>query len=209
VILGIVSKESCKEWLQDNQAIILEDALRYIQGIDWDDPGDEYTYKASWWLYKKSIKWAITWDISILENIIDINDTAIFNSKLFNTIISNFLDLNGKLFTGSPLNKIKVISPIEFTRYMYQYLSDFPKELYEAYFEITGQRFSLEHYSPVRWFYERKSKLDIWDVKEGCCFIYHVDPMWLSRKRKSESLPPTISSLCEVNPVVCTKKALN
>ena len=79
----------------------------------------------------------------------------------------------------------------KFVKLMYQYISCFPAELFEAYTEITGESLLLDDLSEVREFYKNCSALDSWTGHQLCAYLSHCNPEVLNfiSENPKKSLP--------------------
>jgi hypothetical protein len=170
------AKEFYKQWLQDNNPLVLSDALYYVQGVDPNSPEAKFYQRSINWLFMKAILNASKYNMGPLRSILAIKDT------------------NKSCWSILSLTNINVVSRVEFTFYMYQFISDFPQELVEAYAEITGEELFLTDYSPVKFFYATLAKLDLWEIRKACSLVAHTGPNWKFWNPYSSYLPPIHNS---------------
>jgi hypothetical protein len=166
------TKELYKQWLQDKNPSALGDALYYVQGLDPHSPEAKFYKRSTNWLFVKAILNPSKYDVGPLRSMLALQDP----NKSFWSMLS--------------LKNINVVAPIEFTFYIYQFISEFPEELFEAYAEITGEELFLTDYSPVKFFYATQTKLDLWEIKKACCLVAHTNPDWRFWKPYGGYLPP-------------------
>lgn len=70
----------------------------------------------------------------------------------------------------------EIISRRHFSSLMYQYISDFPQELFSAYKQAVGVPLKLENSSPIRRVYDEYAKFDLWTLRVACSLVSHMHP---------------------------------
>jgi hypothetical protein len=70
----------------------------------------------------------------------------------------------------------KKISPIEIVRIAFQYEQKIPDYVINAYKTKTGEDLKYEDYSPVKQFYKKWGKYDLWTLHQAICLISGMSP---------------------------------
>lgn len=192
--------DSCKKWLCDNTPINVRQGLGNILSLN-------NLFKRLYQGQISHLRGRLLEDILGMPGLLQQgssseteNDMQLSGGRF--TVVDGIVTVDN--VTTIETNYINSIIPYDyirsrpkFVKLMYQYISCFPAELFEAYTEITGENLILDDLSEVREFYKNCSALDSWTSYQLCAYLSHCNSEALNfmSENPKKPLPARLSPI--------------
>jgi len=84
-------------------------------------------------------------------------------------------------------------TPLEEVEHLFQYIQHYPKEISNAYKEVTGTELEYKPWSPVLIFYKKWGSYPLWTLKQAICLVHGMCPDFTEVTRNHRDKPVRVA----------------